>query len=96
MDTPFPGLKVKIESSGQIIQYLDSTGTIRRIVNKEVPVTNLEYETKINEEKRTISLLKPEYVPVAIADMKNVMSYGKSSQFIDKKTKSAYNSKLMK
>lgn len=96
MDTPFPGLKVKIESSGQIIQYLNSTGTIVRVVNEEVPITNLEYETRLNEEKRTISVLKPEYVSVAVADMKNAMTYGKSSQFISKKTKSAYNSKLMK
>ncbi len=96
MDTPFPGLKVKIESSGQIIQYLDSTGTIKRIVNKEVPVTNLEYESRLNEEKRTISLIKPEYLPVIVSDMKNAMSYAKSSQYIDKKTKSSYNSKLMK
>ena len=96
MDTPFPGLKVKIESSGQIIQYLDSTGTIKRVVNKEIPISNLEYETRLNEEKRTISLIKPEYLPVILSDMRNMMTYAKSSQYINKKTKSSYNSKLMK
>ncbi len=95
METPFPGLKIKIESSGQIIQYLDSTGTVRRIVNEEVPVTNYEYELKLNEEKRKILLLRREYIGAIVADMRNMMSYANNSQKIDNKTKKAYNKKLM-
>ncbi len=95
METPFPGLKVKIESSGQIIQYLDSTGSVKRIVNEEVPVTNYEYELRLNEEKRQILILKKEYVGTVVADMRNMMRYARNPQRIDSKTKKSYNSKLM-
>jgi hypothetical protein len=57
-------------------------------------VTNLEYETKINDEKRQILVLKPEYLGAFIGDVKNMMNYDTSSQFIDKKTKRVYNSRL--
>lgn len=96
METPFPGLKVKIESSGQIIQYLDSTGNVRRIVNEEVPVSNYEYELRLNEEKRQILILRKEYVGTVVADMRNMMRYANNSQKIDSRTKKSYNSKLMK
>ena len=36
-------------------------------------VTNYEYETDINEKKRQISILKPEYLSVVITDLRNIM-----------------------
>ena len=47
-----------------------------------------------NEKKRQILLLRPEYLGVFISDMKNIMKYDKSSDYIDSKTKGVYNPKL--
>lgn len=91
MSTPFPGLKVYIESDGQTLEYLDKDGEIQTIKNRSVPVTNYEYEVKLNDEKRQILLLKPNYVGVVVSDIKNIMTYSESSQYVDKKTKRVYN-----
>jgi len=50
-------------------------------------VTNYDYEVQKNEGKRTILILKPEFLGVFISDLKNVMKYDKSSQFEDSTTK---------
>lgn len=47
-------------------------------------VTNYEYETKIEEEKRNIFVLKPQYLNVIINDIESVMPYTEGSpQFIN-------------
>ena len=50
-------------------------------------VTNYEYETKKNEEKRGIYILKRVYLQQYLNDMRSIMTYGnnKSSQFVDRK-----------
>ena len=57
-------------------------------------VTNYEYETDINEKKRQISILKPEYLSVVITDLRNIMRYDISSQYLNQNTKKAYNPNL--
>lgn len=57
-------------------------------------VTNYEYETNINEKKRQIRILKPEYLSVVITDLRNIMRYDKSSQYLNQNTKKAYNPNL--
>jgi len=57
-------------------------------------VTNYEYETNLNEKKRQIRILKPEYLSVVITDLRNIMRYDKSSQYLDQNTKKTYNSNL--
>ena len=52
------------------------------------------YELDENESYRKILILKPEFIGVFMSDMKNIMSYGNSSETIDKKTKKVYNSKI--
>lgn len=96
MNTPLPGLKVYIESDGQTLEFLNKDGIIETIRNQSIPVTNYEYEIKENDKKRQISLLKPEYVSVAINDIKNIMNYTESSQYVDKKTKKVYNPRKVK
>ena len=54
-------------------------------------VTNQQYEMNKNEEKRRIKILKSEFVPMFISDLRNSMKYSKSSQYINKNTKESYN-----
>lgn len=56
-----------------------------KTLNPVVAVSNFEYETRKNTEKRTIYILKPEYLQFYINDLRKIMHYEKSSQFIDKK-----------
>ena len=46
-------------------------------------VTNYEYESKLNDEKRTIYILTPNYLQVFLNDMKDIMRYKDSSQFVN-------------
>lgn len=91
MKFPFPGMKVFIESDSQILEYLDTTGVIQTVKNVVTPVTNYEYEVKENENKRTILVLRPEYIGAITYDIKNIMKYDRSSQYIDSTTKRTYN-----
>ncbi len=60
-------------------------------VNPTAAVTNEEYEIRKNESKRTIKLLKPQYLSTFIKDMRSIMKYETSSQYINRTTKAAYN-----
>jgi|688.fasta_scaffold03301_23 hypothetical protein len=91
MAYPIPGVKVFIESDAQLLEYLDSNGNIVNVVNEAVAVSNYDYEIKLNEEKRKLLLLRPEYVSVFVSDTRNMMKYDRSSQFEDRNTKRAFN-----
>jgi plastocyanin len=59
------------------------------------PVTNYEYENISNEKKRSILILKPQYLSLIINDLKNMMRYDpESSTYINDKLKFAYNPKF--
>ena len=79
-------------------RYLDSaTSTILNtngnLISK--PITNYEYENNLNEEKRTILLLKPEYLSLIVSDLKNIMKYDpESSTYIEDNLKSTFNPKF--
>ncbi len=55
------------------------------------PVSNFKYETLQNDSKRLIRILKPEFVAGFVADMRNIMKYETSSQYINRTTKASYN-----
>ena len=83
------------DSNGRLIlpagKVVDSTFTIpkpddyRATLNPVVGISNYEYETLKNEEKRTIYLLRPDYLQQYLNDMRTIMHYEKSSQYVDKK-----------
>lgn len=87
------GLEVDSDYS---ITYYDS------IIEKEItqsnivtPITNLEYETKLDDDKRNIFLLKPSYVNVVADDMEEIMAYKKgSTEYVSKTLKKAENIRL--
>jgi len=49
-------------------------------------VSNYDYETRLNDEKRNINLLRQSYLQEFVNDMRKIMIYGKSSQYIDEDT----------
>lgn len=88
-----PGLQVPSNYSAN---YYDSfiesqvdTGNIA------VPVTNYEYEEKIENEKRNIYVLKPRYLNIVLDDMEEMMAYKEgASQYISENLKRADNIRL--
>jgi len=60
-----------------------------------VEVTNYEYESKLEDAKRSIFLLKPKYLNIVKDDMDNMMKYKKgSTQYLDETLKIAENIRL--
>ena len=60
-----------------------------------VEVTNYEYESKLEDAKRSIFLLKPKYLNIVKDDMDNMMRYKKgSTQYVDGTLKVAENIRL--
>ena len=63
------------------------------LLNKKAagPVSNFKFETKQNDAKRLIRILKPEFVGGFVSDMRNITKYETSSQYINRTTKASYN-----
>lgn len=60
-----------------------------------VPVTNYEYEEKLDNKKRGIYILKPNYIYLIFDDIENIMEYKKdSSQYVTGTLKKADNIKI--
>lgn len=67
---------------------LPSTSIIR-------PVTNYEYESKIEDEKRNIFILKPSYLNIIFNDLEKIMSYKQGSiQYMNRTLKRGENIRL--
>lgn len=63
--------------------------------NITTPVTNYEYESKLEDKKRSIFLLRPRYLNVIRDDMNEIMSYKKgSSQYVNGTLKRGENIRL--
>ena len=54
-------------------------------INPVTAITNYEYEVRKNEDKRGIYILKPEYLQLYLNDMRRIMYYEKSSQFVNRR-----------
>ena len=64
-------------------------------INPVIGVSNFDYETIKNEEKREIFLLKPEYIQQYLNDFRNIMNYTESSQYVDRKLIRTENTRLI-
>ena len=63
--------------------------------NISIPVTNYEYEEKVENDKRNIFLLKPRFLNVVLDDMEELMQYKKgSTQFVSENLKTGDNIRL--
>ena len=55
-------------------------------INPTVGISNWEYENDINDKKKTIYVLKREYLNQFLNDMQDITTYGFNSEFINDKT----------
>ena len=86
---------LEVDSDYSITYYDSITEQEVTQTNIVTPITNLEYETKLDDEKRNIFLLKPSYVNVVADDMEEIMAYKKgSTEYVSKTLKKAENIRL--
>ena len=89
------------DSNGRLIlskgKIVDSNFTIPKpgeptaTLNPVVGISNFEYETRLNEEKRNIFILREEYLQEFLDDMRDIMTYAESSEYLDERTIQAEN-----
>ena len=61
-------------------------GAPNATINPVVGISNYEYETRLNDEKRNIFVLRLEYLQEFVNDFRELMTYKQSSEFIDSRT----------
>ena len=84
------GLRVPSDYS---FTYYDGSGMVTE--RPVVEVTNYQYEEKLNNDKRSIYLLKKRYLNIIIDDLEDIMRYKKgSSQYKTETLKTADNIRL--
>ena len=84
-----------VASDYSVTYYDPATGQEVEKEGTAVEVTNYDYESKIEDEKRNIYALKPEYLNIIKDDMKGLMPYEKgSTEYINESLKRAENIKL--
>lgn len=76
--------------------YNPTTQSYSELSNEFVakPITNWEYETRLNDEKRTIVILRRTYLDRAILDSIRELRYKKSSDYISSNLKKSSNIRL--
>lgn len=68
------------------VEYFDGGTQLRSQIT--VPVTNYQYEIRLEDEKRTIYALKPKYLDLVFNDLQTIMQYKKGSeQYVSKTLK---------
>jgi hypothetical protein len=67
-----------VDKNFTIPNPLDQTA----MINPVTGITNYEYETRKNDEKRSIDLLKPAYLQQFLNDMRREMLYSESSEYV--------------
>ena len=78
---------------GQYLSSLKEYNTVQN--NPFVPITNYDYETKIENEKRNIYLLKQAYINIVKDDLNEEMKYKKGgTQYVSPTLKRGENIKL--
>ena len=87
------GLTVKSDYSIDYYDFL--TGTQVTATNITTAITNKVYENRIQDAKRNIFLLKPQYLNVIMNDMKDLLKYKKGgTQYVSPTLKRADNIRL--
>ena len=91
-------------STGRLIlpkgKVVDSNFTIPKpdeptaTLNPVVGISNYEYETRLNDEKRSIFVLREEYLQQFLNDMREIMTYDESSEYIDERLAQTENTNI--
>tara|TARA_R100001224_G_scaffold98366_1_gene68682 strand:+ start:662 stop:1309 length:648 start_codon:yes stop_codon:yes gene_type:complete len=75
--------KGKVVDSGFTIPNPDN---VSANLNPVVGISNFEYETRLNDEKRNIYVLREGYIQTFLNDIREIMTYDESSEFVDERT----------
>ena len=87
------GLEVSSDFTQTYYDYFIGGMTTSNNITR--PVTNYQYEEKVENKKRQIYILKTEYISVVLDDVEDIMPYKKgSTEFISKSVKRAENIRL--
>ena len=83
------------DTNGRLIlpkgKIVDSNFTIPKpgeptaTLNPVTGISNYEYEVRLNEEKRNIFVLREEYLQEFLSDMRDLMIYNESSEYLNDK-----------
>ena len=84
------GLNVPSDYS---ISFLDNG--VLRTESKITSFTFLEHETNLNDEKRNINILRPEYLTIFLENFAEIMEYKPSKQFVRENLKKTENPRLI-
>ena len=87
--------KGKVVDKDFVFTYYDSGRQSVSGTNIRTGISNFEYETRENNLKRQIQILKLEYLQQFLNDFRDIMVYDKSSQYVDETTATTENSNLM-
>lgn len=86
---------VRVNATQSVSYYDFYTDSQVTIDNVSRPITNYEYEEKINNDKRNIFLLKGRYLNVVFDDLEEMMAYKEgSTQYVSETLKRADNIRL--
>jgi hypothetical protein len=86
---------LQVDSSYSVSYYDFFTDLQVTTGNLATPITNYEYEEKVDNDKRNIFILKSRYLNIVFDDMEEIMQYKKgSSQFVSESLKTGDNIKL--
>ena len=86
---------LEVPSDYSITFYDGALGRMSTVTDTNVGVTNYEYESKIQDDKRNIFLLRSELIQTVIRDIKSLMEYKDgSTQFVNKSLVKADNINL--
>ena len=83
--------KGKVVDSGFTIPNPDN---VSANLNPVVGISNYEYETRLNDEKRNIYVLREGYIQTFLNDIREIMTYVESSEFIDERTAQTENTNI--
>ena len=73
----------KVVDSDFVLTYYDGGNEEVKGVNVRTGISNYIYEVRLNDKKRSIYLLKPSYLQQFLNDFREVMIYGRTSQYVD-------------
>tara|TARA_B100000524_G_scaffold267274_1_gene146570 strand:- start:6005 stop:6670 length:666 start_codon:yes stop_codon:yes gene_type:complete len=86
---------LEVPSDYSITFYDGALGNMSTVTNTNVGVTNYEYESRIQDDKRSIFLLRSDLIQTVIRDIKKLMTYKDgSTQFVNRSLVKANNINL--
>ena len=80
-------------STGSLIR-VNFGGSNSNTITPVASITNYDYEVKVNEEKRKIRILKPQFLGAFLTEHKQIMKYKRSSNYISKTLKGTDNPRI--